>query len=106
MKNVTFLDCTLRDGGYYNDWDFDLPLAEKIIDSLNYTDVNIVEVGYKSDKNDRFYGLFRYCNENYLQFLKKYSNSEYAFMIDVKEFIKDGNIDEKKYHLLLDCQIL
>ena len=23
MKNLVILDCTLRDGGYYNGWDFD-----------------------------------------------------------------------------------
>ena len=22
MKNLTILDCTLRDGGYYNNWNF------------------------------------------------------------------------------------
>ena len=93
MHNITFLDCTLRDGGYYNDWNFNLPLSEKIIDALNSSDVDIVEVGYKSKKNDKFYGLFRYCNENYLHFLKKYSNCEYAFMIDVKEFIINDSIN-------------
>ena len=29
-KKVNILDCTFRDGGYYNNWDFDLELGENI----------------------------------------------------------------------------
>ena len=29
MKKITLLDCTLRDGGYYNNWDLDL-LNQKV----------------------------------------------------------------------------
>ena len=28
-KNITVLDCTFRDGGYYNKWDFDIDLINK-----------------------------------------------------------------------------
>ena len=27
MKKLTLLDCTLRDGGYYNNWDFSKDLV-------------------------------------------------------------------------------
>ena len=29
-KNVTHIDCTLRDGGYYNNWDFDKDLIKDV----------------------------------------------------------------------------
>ena len=93
-KEITILDCTLRDGGYYNDWDFEYDQAKRLIAALNSAGVDIVEVGYKSLKKDKFYGLFRYCNEDYLDYLSQYSASEYAFMIDAKEFLTETGIDK------------
>jgi 4-hydroxy 2-oxovalerate aldolase len=93
MKKITYLDCTFRDGGYYNNWDFSRQKAKEIIDSLNKAKVDIIEVGYKSKRSDKYSGLFKYCNENYLEFLKKEDYSKYAFMIDVKEFIVSNKID-------------
>lgn len=29
MKNTKVLDCAFRDGGYYNNWNFNLRLIEK-----------------------------------------------------------------------------
>ena len=29
MKNLKLLDCTLRDGGYYNNWNFDRDLINE-----------------------------------------------------------------------------
>jgi 4-hydroxy 2-oxovalerate aldolase len=95
-NNVTILDCTLRDGGYYNDWDFDINQAKRLISALNNAGVNIVEIGYKSANKDKYYGLFKYCNENYLDFLYEFTGSEYAFMIDAKEFLTSRGIDYKK----------
>ena len=31
---MKILDCTLRDGGYYTNWDFDKNLVDNYIDSL------------------------------------------------------------------------
>lgn len=91
---ITFLDCTLRDGGYYNDWDFELSKAEQLIYSLNDAGVQIIELGYKSPIDTKnYYGLFKNCNEDYLTFLSKDDASDYAFMIDVKEFITDGELN-------------
>lgn len=96
MSKITFLDCTLRDGGYYNKWDFNFKKAEQLLAALNDSGVDIIEVGYKSkyDSNE-FFGLFKYCNEEYLDFLSKDDSADYAFMIDVKEFIEDGKVDYK-----------
>lgn len=88
MTTVKFLDCTLRDGGYYNNWDFDFDESKKLIKALNESKVDIIEVGYKSPvQENEYFGLYRYCNEKYLDFLSKSDYSKYAFMIDVKEFL-------------------
>lgn len=52
MKQIQMLDCTLRDGGYVNEWDFGestiLCLAERLIDAH----VDIVEVGFLDDSKN------------------------------------------------------
>lgn len=46
MNKVHVLDCTLRDGGYVNDWDFGDENAKEIVDQLSFTGVEYVEVGF------------------------------------------------------------
>ncbi|MFD1830226.1 hypothetical protein ACFSJS_11170 [Streptomyces desertarenae] len=43
---VTVLDCTLRDGGYYNDWAFDDVLVESYLAACAEVGVDVVELGY------------------------------------------------------------
>jgi 4-hydroxy 2-oxovalerate aldolase len=94
MKKINILDCTLRDGGYYNDWDFSHGLASKLFPALNSSGVDIVEVGYKAPPQPGFSGLYRYCPETQLQFLRPLDRVAYAFMIDAKEFLShDGSVD-------------
>jgi len=50
---VSILDCTLRDGGYINNWEFPKKQAIKIINALNSSNVDIVELGYLDDKNGK-----------------------------------------------------
>ena len=91
---IKFLDCTLRDGGYYNNWDFELARAEELLSALNKSKVDIIEIGYKSPvKENSYVGLFKNCNENYLDFLSKGDYSKYCFMIDIKEFLVEDEIN-------------
>ena len=46
MADVKLLDCTLRDGGYINDWHWGLGSARRIIQSLTRAGTDIVEVGF------------------------------------------------------------
>jgi len=47
---MKILDCTLRDGGYVNDWGFLQSQISKIIDSLEASRVDIIELGYLDDR--------------------------------------------------------
>lgn len=94
MNQVKLLDCTLRDGGYYNDWDFSEKCAKDLLSALDKTGVDIVELGYKSPTYDKYYGLFKYCPESELSYVKQFKNLKFAFMIDVKEFMnKEGKLE-------------
>jgi len=46
MTTPLLLDCTLRDGGYVNDWDFGLGSIKSIISRLDCAGVDIIEVGF------------------------------------------------------------
>ena len=46
MNTIKLLDCTLRDGGYINDWDFGFHTIRSIIGKLVESQVDYVEVGF------------------------------------------------------------
>ncbi len=45
-NDIKLLDCTLRDGGYVNNWNWGFTCARNIISSLIKANVDIVEVGF------------------------------------------------------------
>lgn len=44
-KKIHILDCTLRDGGYVNNWEFDENTAVHVIDSLYAGGIRCIEIG-------------------------------------------------------------
>lgn len=96
QSNLTILDCTLRDGGYCNNWQFNKKIAPALVSSLNASGVDIIEIGYKSPSTHRdknYEGLYRFCTESQLLFLKNNDNVQYAFMIDAKEFLDKDHVN-------------
>jgi 4-hydroxy 2-oxovalerate aldolase len=43
---ISLLDCTLRDGGYVNDWNFGNGTMTCVFDRLNESGVDIIEIGF------------------------------------------------------------
>ena len=52
MSKLHILDCTLRDGGYVNNWSFGSKNIKKIIGKLVEAKIDIVECGYLTQKRD------------------------------------------------------
>lgn len=50
MNKVHVLDCTLRDGGYCNEWQFGFDNAKKITAGLVEADVEIIECGFITNR--------------------------------------------------------
>lgn len=64
MKHNKLLDCTLRDGGYINEWNFGFHTIRDIIRKLVNSQVDYVEVGFLRDcKYDCGRTLFNSCAE-------------------------------------------
>lgn len=51
MNKIDVLDCTLRDGGYINQWEFGKNNIVKIISGLVDSNMDIIECGYLTDKS-------------------------------------------------------
>lgn len=50
-KSIKLLDCTLRDGGYVNNWEFGNSNITSIFDRLNDAHVDIIEIGFLDERN-------------------------------------------------------
>ncbi len=50
MGKVHLLDCTLRDGGYVNDWRFGDSAIKSIVHSLSTANIEIIEIGFMRDE--------------------------------------------------------
>jgi len=46
MKKIKLLDCTLRDGGFVNEWDFGQKSVLNIFSRLNAGGIDIIELGF------------------------------------------------------------
>lgn len=51
MNNIHILDCTLRDGGYCNEWKFGFQNIRKIISGLVEANVEIIECGFLTKRS-------------------------------------------------------
>ncbi len=52
MNKIHVLDCTLRDGGYCNNWEFGFDNIRRITDALVNSGVDVIECGFLSNKSD------------------------------------------------------
>lgn len=93
MSTLKLLDCTLRDGGYYTNWNFDTQMVQDLVTNLDLAGVDIIELGYKSPVKG---GKYRKCNDRFIWEVLGHRlpvNAELAFMIDAKDFIKGSSLD-------------
>lgn len=64
MGNIKLLDCTLRDGGYINDWNFGYYTIKDIIRKLIESGVDYVEIGFlRNCQYNKNIAVFNNCQE-------------------------------------------
>ena len=94
-KSIKILDCTLRDGGYLNDWEFGINSIQSVIDNLTQSHIDYIECGFLKecnyDVNKTFFPEMRY-----LESIIK-NNQNYTLMVNFGEFdIKNFSQCKKK----------
>ena len=68
MKNkLKILDCTLRDGGYYNNWDFSKELINEYLQAMSAAKIDYVEIGFRFLKKDIYLGPCAYTSTSFLE---------------------------------------
>ena len=85
MSDLKILDCTLRDGGYYTNWDFSPQLVSSYIDAFNNLPVDYLEIGYRSPPMDGYLGEYFYLPEYVLNGIKERSNKRLAIILNEKD---------------------
>jgi 4-hydroxy 2-oxovalerate aldolase len=81
------LDCTLRDGGYYNNWFFEKNLVNKYLSCLSSSGVNIVELGFRLYPQIGNLGPYAYSSDEFLKTLNLPGNLDIAVMINATDII-------------------
>jgi len=89
------LDCTLRDGGYYNNWNFDKNIVNNYLNCIKNSGIKVLEIGFRFKKKEKFLGKFAYSNEKFLNSLNLPEEIKYAVMINAKEFIGSEDLLKK-----------
>lgn len=93
--DVKILDCTLRDGGYYNKWDFDPDLVNDYLLAMASAGVDYVELGLRQFKNDRYLGASAYTTYEYLARLSLPDGPTYGVMVDAKTILASEHNQEE-----------
>lgn len=88
-RTEIFLDCTLRDGGYYNRWDFPLTLICDYLLAMQAAQVDVVELGFRSLKNTGFSGPCAFTTDEFLRSLPLADSLLIGVMVNASELVGD-----------------
>ena len=97
MKEITLLDCTLRDGGYYNNWNFSKDLVNDYLKAISDSGIRYVEIGFRSLKENKLNGPNFFSRDNYINILKIPKNLNIGVMINISEIVNS----KKNYKKIL-----
>lgn len=87
-NKINLLDCTLRDGGYHNNWNFSKEVYQNYISTINNSGISYVEVGFRFDEKNNFLGPFAYSPDYFVKNLEFKKKINLALMINCSDLIK------------------
>lgn len=93
QNNFNILDCTLRDGGYYTNWDFTKEIVLEYCKAMEKLPIDYVEVGYRSVRLEGYLGEYFYCPEYVLKELKSLMPSKKLAIILDEKNIRASDVD-------------
>ena len=80
MGRIQVLDCTLRDGGYCNQWKFGYENAKKIISSLVNAGVEIIECGFITKRVEYDNNITKFTDVAQIRGILPQSNDDKMFV--------------------------
>ena len=88
-SKIKILDCTLRDGGYYNNWNFQTLVINNYLQAVSNSKIDIVEIGFRFIKRNNNFGELAFSEESFLKKINIPKKMKIAVMINGNEFIKN-----------------
>ncbi|WP_298942630.1 aldolase catalytic domain-containing protein [uncultured Psychromonas sp.] len=85
---MKILDCTLRDGGYYNNWDFESEVVNAYLAAVANSKIEFVELGLRNFPKSDFLGAYAYTTEAHLNTLDLPDGPTYGVMVDAKTILE------------------
>jgi 4-hydroxy 2-oxovalerate aldolase len=101
QEQPVYLDCSLRDGGYYTSWNFKQNLVSEYLDAMSSSGINCVELGFRFLNTSGFKGATAYTSDDYIDSLSIPERLDIAIMINASDLIVDGAYSEKVIHKLV-----
>jgi len=90
--NHKILDCTIRDGGLVNNWDFSVQMVQDMYAGLSEAGVEYMEIGYKNSAKllkGADAGPWRFLNEDFLkEVISRKTETKLSALVDI------GRVDE------------
>jgi len=81
---MKILDCTLRDGGYYTNWDFEKEIVDQYITSSNVLPIDYLELGYRNIAQKEYMGKYGFSPVYELENIRNKSKKKLAIMLNEK----------------------
>ncbi|MNP09638.1 4-hydroxy-2-oxovalerate aldolase [compost metagenome] len=93
INQSKIVDCTIRDGGLVNNWDFSVEFVQKLYAGLNEAGVDYMEIGYKNSpkllKGADEAGPWRFLNDDFLKkVIPQKGTTKLSALVDI------GRVDE------------
>jgi len=85
---MRLLDCTLRDGGYYNRWDFPTDLVRRYVSGLTAAGIDTIELGFRTLNADGYLGPLAHTTDVYLAGLDLPDSATIGVMLNAKELVR------------------
>ena len=98
MTTPILLDCTFRDGGYYNAWDFPVDTVNAYLTAMKAAQVDIVELGFRFIENRGFKGPNAYTTDDYLRSLDIPEGLTVGVMINGGDMLTDLGLTRTLEH--------
>lgn len=82
---LTLLDCTFRDGGYHNAWNFGHDVIGDYLIAMKAAQIDVVEMGFRFLANNGFKGASAYTTDDFLRSLPLPDGMTVAVMVNASD---------------------
>ncbi len=92
-KKITILDCTLRDGGYYNNWNFTIPQIVDYLKVIQEIGVDVIEIGFRFPNPTKRLGICARTDDSFLKKILPLKKKKFAVMINSSDYITNNKVN-------------